>query len=281
MKHCLIIFSLLLNTAVQAQQLAPSTNTAPISLAIPAMDIDAAIKGDWRSDVNKARDGYRHPAQTLAFFGIKPDMTVLEITPGAGWYTEILAPALKRTGKYIAALQRDPDDEDKRAAKIWLDKVATDPQHFGMVNVVEFSNLTPGFGSPASVDAVLTFRNVHNWESIGTTKAMFHAFFDVLKPGGVLGVVDHRAKTDSDPKSSVNGGYLPQAYVIRMATDAGFVLSASSEINANAKDTKDYVAGVWALPPTLAMGKNDRDKLIAIGESDRMTLRFVKPPNTK
>jgi predicted methyltransferase len=239
--------------------------------------LDRAIAGDWRSPENTARDAFRHPRDTLAFFGIAPDQTVIEITPGGGWYSEILAPYLAADGHYIAALAKPSRPAGEAAADqqaIAL-KFAADPAHYGHAAAIEFDPTAPVFGPPASADAVLTFRNVHNWVMGGRQAGMFAAFFDVLKPGGVLGVADHRA--DAGPATDGRHGYITEQQVIDYATAAGFKLDARSEINANPKDRKDYPKGVWTLPPTLTLGDTDKATYQAIGESDRMTLRFVKP----
>lgn len=253
--------------------------------AAHAADVDPALRGTlegaWRSDANRARDRYRHPAETLTFFGVKPRDTVIEITPGQGWYAEILAPLLEPHGHYIAAVfdpasvpdaQREYQQKNRDRLR---DKFSADAEHFGAAKIVEVHSRQPVFGAPGSADVVLTFRNVHNWVQNGTEKEFFKAFFAVLKPGGVLGVEDHRAP----PGSALNpaSGYLPEAYVIQLATDAGFRLAAKSEINANPRDTKDYPKGVWTLPPTLREGDVNKEKYLAIGESDRFTLKFVKP----
>jgi predicted methyltransferase len=246
--------------------------------------VDKVLAGDWREPANVARDPYRHPRQTLAFFGIRRDMTVIEVWPSKGWYSEILAPYLRKKGHYIAAMslpERSGDEQAQASAQKALDglrgKFAKNPDIYERVQVLQFEPAAPVLGPPGSADAVLTFRNVHNWVQAGSEAQMFEAMFEVLKPGGVLGVVDHRA-ADGKELAEVNGsGYLPEAYVISLAVRAGFQLQARSEINANPRDTKDYPKGVWTLPPTLTLGDVDRDKYLAIGESDRMTLRFVKP----
>jgi predicted methyltransferase len=237
------------------------------------------LAGAWRSDKNKARDQYRHPKQTLEFFGVKTGQTLLEITPGGGWYTEILAPLLKGNGTYIAAVAqpKKPEGEAAQDKSALQKKFEGDATEYGEAKTVEFDSKAPNLGAPASADTVVTFRNVHNWVMSDTAPLMFKAFFDVLKPGGTLGVVDHRAAADADLAKIKQSGYLPQDYVIKLATDAGFKLVAQSEINANSKDTKDYEKGVWTLPPTLELGDKDKEKYLAIGESDRMTLRFEKP----
>ncbi len=243
-----------------------------------AMQLDQVLAGSWRSATNRARDAYRHPKATLQFFGIRPDQTVIEITPGGGWYSEILAPLLHDNGHYIAAVPAPGTDaEARRDGDALRRKFAADAARYGHAQVVEFDPRAPVFGPPGSADRVLTFRNVHNWVMTGTAPAMFKAFHVVLRPGGVLGVVDHRAADDAALAAVKPSGYLPTREVVKLATDAGFVLEQSSEINANPSDTKHYPKGVWTLPPTLALGQQDRAKYLAIGESDRMTLRFVKP----
>jgi predicted methyltransferase len=239
-----------------------------------------------RSEENRARDEYRHPTETLTFFGLQPTMSVLEIWPARGWYTEILAPFLKDKGQLTLANFRKNDgtieDEKKQfwarlAAKLDQD-IAKNPEHFGTVNVLEFD--PPGLMSLGNVnqyDMVLSFRNSHIWNEQGYLLDVFRSFFDVLKPGGTLGLVEHRSSRLSEISSRAGEGYLDEYYVISVARQAGFVLEDRTEINANAKDTKDYPKGVYALPPTLAMGNVDRQKYLAIGESDRMTLRFRKP----
>lgn len=242
------------------------------------------LAGQWRSEENKARDAYRHPRETLAFFGLKAGMNVVEITPGGGWYTEILAPLLKGQGKLTAAIV-DPATAASEGTKNYLDKsnakykekLAADPEHYGEVSVREFPMNAPAFGDPGSADLVLTFRNVHNFMAWNDDAAVFKAAFDVLKPGGVLGVTDHRAAPGTALEKTKESGYIPEDYVIKLATDAGFALAEKSEINANPKDTKDHEKGVWTLPPSFALGDKDKDKYSAIGESDRMTLKFVKP----
>lgn len=257
----------------------PATPTPPQSAEqLGLARLDQVLAGSWRSDTNKARDEYRHPKQTLEFFGVKPDQTVIEIAPGGGWYTEVLAPLLKDSGHYVAAFAADASsDYAKKNNDKYRELLQKDAAEFGPVQQVDFDPKAPVLGAPDSVDAVLTFRNVHNWVMADTAPLMFKAFFDVLKPGGTLGVVDHRAAAGAELEQVKGSGYLPQDYVIQLATDAGFTLVAQSEINANPKDTKDYEKGVWTLPPTLRLGDQDKDKYLAIGESDRMTLKFEKP----
>jgi predicted methyltransferase len=246
--------------------------------------IDTVLAGDWRSEANKARDAYRHPRETLAFFGVKPDQTVIEMWPGGGWYAEVLAPLLRDAGNYVGVIvdpAKQPDADGTAYAERTNSKLRAlfekRPDVFGKAKLLEAGNAAPALGEANSADVVLTFRNAHNWVMDGNEKAMFQAMYDVLKPGGTLGVVDHRAKPDQPAAEMKESGYLPEAYVIGLAEAAGFKLQAKSEINANPRDTKDYPGGVWTLPPRLAKGDADRAKYVAIGESDRMTLRFTKP----
>ncbi len=258
----------------QNGDLVPPTSASDFT----ASQLDTILAGSWRSPANRARDVYRHPKATLQFFGIQPDQTVIEITPGSGWYSEILAPLLMDNGHYIAALEAPASgNAAKSGAATLRAKFAADAAHYGKATFVEFNPSAPMFGPPASADMVLTFRNAHNWAEANTAPAMFKAFFAVLKPGGVLGLVDHRAVAGSKLDEDIKSGYLPVSYITKLATDAGFKLQASSEINANPKDDTHHPSGVWTLPPTYALKDKDHDKYAAIGESDRMTLRFVKP----
>ncbi len=283
MRHVLIACALAAGLSISIAAIARAQETA----AAPAhAEVDAALQqavaGDWRGAENTARDRYRHPAETLAFFGVKPDQTVIEITPGGGWYAEILAPLLRDKGHYIAAVvdpmavkeggSRDYQQKSKSGLEA---KFAAAPAQFDRARVVAYDPAAPVFGAPGSADVVLTFRNVHNWRSAGQAEGMFRGFFAVLKPGGVLGVAEHRANgaVGDDDKS----GYVGEQQVIAMAEAAGFQLDAKSEVNANPKDTKDYPGGVWTLPPTNKHDAEDNAEYRAIGESDRMTLRFVKP----
>ena len=262
------------------------SGAALLLIALPAFaaDSDTLLKhilnGDQRSAANKARDQYRHPLETLDFFGIKPDMTVVEIFPGGGWYTEILALFLKDHGTYYAA-GTDPDSESKYARKTaerFKDKVDGNKDIYAKVNITVLAPPDKtAIAPPGSADMVLTFRNIHNWLNGGYADEVFAAMYKALKPGGILGVVEHRGdpKTPQDPKAK--SGYVNQDYAIRLAEKAGFKFIAGSEINANPKDSKDYPKGVWTLPPTLRLKDADRDKYISIGESDRFTLKFARP----
>ena len=246
--------------------------------------MDAVLAGDWRDADNAARDAWRHPRETLAFFGVGPSQTIVEISPGGGWYTEILAALPGEKGGYIGVINDPAKSGNERAQNYYTeantklrDKLAARPDVYGEATLVEIDPKAPVIGEPGSADVVLTFRNVHNWVMAGNEAAMFQSFYDVLAPGGVLGVVEHRAaagKTLAEVKTS---GYLPEDYVIGLAEAAGFVLEEKSEINANPADTKDHPNGVWTLPPGNNHEEADAAKYAAIGESDRMTLRFRKP----
>jgi len=280
---------LLLMGICSALALASSVSTlaAPAAKSAPATSADAkldnVIAGKWRDPKNVARDRYRHPKQTLEFFGLKPGMSLIEITPGGGWYAEILAPYLNGSGTYTAAVvkPKKKEGEDAQDMDAIHKKFAGDATEYGNAKFVEFDGKAPNLGPDNSADMVVTFRNVHNWVMADTAPLMFKAFYSVLKPGGVLGITDHRANKGADLAKIKQSGYLPEDFVIKLATDAGFKLVAKSEINANPKDTKDYPEGVWTLPPTFALKDKDHDKYAAIGESDRMTLKFVKPGSDK
>ena len=239
----------------------------------------AAVSGAQRDAKNVVRDGYRHPQETLSFFGIRPDLQVLEILPGGGWYTEILAPYLKDDGLLaVASFGAEHPNEYLRGIHIkMVEKFDGAPDIYGQVAM----GLFQGEGylddfEDDSFDMALTFRNTHNWIRFGGIEEVFQAIYRVLKPGGILGVVQHRAAAGSDAKASAEQGYVPEAYLIRLLEDTGFELVDKSEINANPKDTRDYPEGVWSLPPSYRLGDQDRDKYTEIGESDRMTMKFVK-----
>lgn len=253
-----------------------------------AAAIAAALKGTHRVPGAADRDKYRHPAETMAFFGLEPTMTVLDVDPGTGWYTELLAPALAKQGRYLATGQVVPKDAGVVAYERspWSAFVAARfaafrakaPELYGKVETIPLDYEAPKLAiDSGTVDMVLMMREVHmmrNWGTLGTWLA---ETFRVLKPGGILGIEDHRAAPGTAPEDCAKTGYLPEAWVIAQVQAAGFSLVARSEVNANPKDTRDYERGVWTLPPELALGDRDRDRYAAIGESDRMTLKFVKP----
>lgn len=254
----------------------------------PATDasLEKLIAGPQRSAANRARDVYRHPKATLEFFGIRNDMTVMEVWPGkGGWWAEILAPLLRDHGRYIAA-NWDPKTDItyyQDGLKGFQAKLAADPATYGKAQVVALQYPNALSPVPAnSVDLALTFRNLHNW--LGTPeagKAMLAAIYTSLKPGGILGVEDHRAATGRPADAQVKLGYVDENAAIELARSVGFEFIGSSEINANPKDTKDYEQGVWTLPPTYRLGDKDHDRYAAIGESDRFTLKFRKPVDAK
>lgn len=262
----LIVAAALGSTALVAK---PASETA----------LTAATASPLRSEANRARDQYRHPVQTLSFFGIKPTDHVVELWPGGGWYTEILAPYLAEKGKLtVAAPAGRPSDGI--AAK--LDGNAT---AYGKVARANFPSSLGGTGvAPGTADAVLTFRNVHNWrmgylasDKADYSEAAFREIFTMLKPGGVLGIEDHRLSETASADRERSSGYIKVSTVRALAEKAGFKFAGASEVNANPKDTKDYPKGVWTLPPSFAEKDVDRARYAAIGESDRMTLKFVKP----
>lgn len=273
---------------VPARALATALVTASLSFALPAAAapnvdelLDAAIEGQHRSDANRARDVFRRPKMTLLFFGLQPNMNVVEISPAAGWYTEIIAPVVKDRGQYAAAVPKLDDSmpaamRDRDAA--YRDKLAKGRDIYGNARINAYDPAKPVFAPAGSADLVLTFRNVHNWAKAGNADAMFKGFYDALKPGGILGVVEHRAKPGTEFKRQIDSGYMTEDYVIKAAERAGFRLDASAELNSNWRDTTDHPGGVWNLPPNLrGVSEADKPKYLAIGESDRMTLRFIKP----
>ncbi|NVJ60024.1 MAG: class I SAM-dependent methyltransferase [Gammaproteobacteria bacterium] len=245
--------------------------------------LESAIKGDHRSDKEKARDQYRHPKETLEFFGFRPDMTVVEISPGGGWYTKILAPALKDKGTYIAA-HFDPESDVnyyKRSLAAFSENFVEKKETYGNFKMTVFNPPKKvAVAEPGTADMVLTFRNVHNWYMGGGEEglnAAFKGFYDALKPGGVLGVVEHRLPKNRDQEENKQSGYMRQDLVVSYAEKAGFKLVGESDVNANPNDTADHPYGVWTLPPSLRLKEKDQEKYLKIGESDRMTLKFVKP----
>ena len=250
--------------------------------AAPADDaaLRAAIDGAHRSAANRARDPARHPYEMLRFFGLAPTQQVIELSPGGGWFTEILAPYLRGQGRLYAAHESATDaSEYRRRSRQGFDaKLARDPALYGQVQVglmprtPRFADIAP----PGGADMVLTFRNVHNWIEANHLDATLQAAFAVLKPGGVLGVEEHRAPPGMSTDWIAKNGYVTEALMVERAQAAGFKLAARSEVNANPRDTKDHPHGVWSLPPTLRGGDVDRARFVAIGESDRFTHRYVK-----
>ncbi|EUC19763.1 UNVERIFIED_ORG: putative methyltransferase [Burkholderia sp. CF145] len=247
-----------------------------------ATSLDAAISGSQRSSQARARDVYRHPKETLQFFDLGPTQAVLEIAPGGGWYSDILAPYLRNAGQLYEAqylsTSADLAAEDSATDAAYRRKLANAPSVYGNVVVGTLqAGQFNGFDTNEKFDRVLTFRNIHNWIKDGQFDVNLRAFNGALKHGGELGVEEHRARPGTTVQQMIDSGYVTEAFVIEHAQAAGFVLVARSEINANPKDTKDYAHGVWSLPPSYEGGDVDRSRFAAIGESDRMTLKFVKP----
>lgn len=271
------LFASILIACAIAPQAAPAGAEAAHAAA-PSPDYAAVLSGAQRSDANRARDQYRHPAETLAFFGLRPDMTVVEIWPSSGWYTEILAPILAGHGKLYAA-HNNPAASERSAASVqrFRDKLATSDV-YRSVEVTSFGkNHYDSIAPLGSADMLLTFRNVHNMYIDDMAPQAFAAFHAVLKPGGILGIVDHRLPEDRPDDTMTSSGYMKRSTVIALAEAAGFRFVGESDVNANPKDTADYPKGVWTLPPRFIEDDSDRAKYAAIGESDRMTLKFVKP----
>lgn len=243
---------------------------------LQASTIEDAVINDERSAKNIVRDKYRHPIETLKFFQIKSNMTVIELSPGSGWYTEILSKYLYEEGKLIAAAYNPSvSDYAKRSREAYEKKLKSKISY----NKVEVVDLFSKLSDDATIDAVLTFRNIHNWidEDTKNLRKIFEQSYSALKPGGIFGVVEHRAKPETSLEDMRKSGYVTEELTINLAKEVGFTLSDRSNINNNINDTKDHPAGVWSLPPTLYLKDKDREKYIKIGETDRMTLLFSKP----
>lgn len=245
-----------------------------------------AVAGDWRLPADKLRDAWRHPVESLTFWGLQPGMTVVEFWPGAGWYTDILAPFLAETkGKLYAANLEPADEAAAKIVEAYKARLAAGKKLYGDVEVTAFGPTSGPVAPAGSADLVLFLRNLHNWMAAGIADKAFKAAFAALKPGGVLGIEEHRAESGKVQDVLAADGYVQQAYAIQLATEAGFKLAAQSEINANPRDTRDHPFGVWTLPPTRLSAPRgqpakpgfDHTKYDAIGESDRMTLKLVKP----
>jgi predicted methyltransferase len=269
----------------------PKAETDAQAAPAAATTIEAAVAGAWRRPEDRARDVWRHPVESLKFWGLKPGQTVVEFWPGAGWFTDIIAPFLAATGGRLYAANLQLDGGDPAAAAVveaFRRRINEDRRLYGDVQITAFG-ATSGEVAPAgSADLVLFLRNLHNWMAAGIAEKAFRDAFAALKPGGALGVEEHRATAGGVPDVLATDGYVQQAYVVRLAQEAGFQLAAASEINANPKDDHDHPFGVWTLPPvrrSSPRGKPDNAdfdhaKYDAIGESDRMTLRFIKPATT-
>jgi len=249
-------------------------------VAAGELSLPQVTAAEHRSEASRARDAQRHPVETLEFFGLTPAMTVVEILPGEGWYTEILAPYLAASGKLAVASHgtEGTNEYRRKSHEALMAKLDANPALYGAVDRrVMWQGDDVVLGPPGSADMVVTFRNTHGWINEGKLEAVYKACFNVLKSGGILGIEQHRAPAGADLAQSAVKGYVPEAYLIGVLEGLGFKLAGKSEINANPRDTKDYPDGVWSLPPVLRLGDVDRDRYVAIGESDRMTLKFVKP----
>ncbi len=281
------LFSLLLiscGRTAAAPGNSPTVSAAPVATESVDSKLTTVLAGAQRTEPERARDIYRHPRETLEFLGIAANMTVVELNAGQGWYTAILGPLLAGQGKLTATgadPNGPPDSEGTKNAKKFAERLSSDPTNFGKVStlVVDWKKAEASLGPDGSADMVVTFRNMHGSIRDNVFDNILSACYRVLKSGGTLGVEEHRAKADAstDPKVIGETGYVPEEYAIQLIERAGFKLAGKSEINANPKDTKDHPKGVWTLPPTLRLGDVDRDKYLAIGESDRMTLKFTKP----
>lgn len=269
---------------------AAGKGSTPPKVSAPALDpateqlLDAAIAGDHRSAQDKARDVYRHPKEALAFYGLTSTMSVIEVAPGAGWWTELLAPLLRDSGKLQVAMNTNLNGPGRRGLSETLARYTADPKVYGKVELINYAPAHGGkLGADGSADMVLVFRHMHGLIGNNLAPQALKLYFDALKPGGVLAIEQHRwpdALPYPERKEGwegANSGYIKEADVIALATAAGFRLVGKSEINANPKDTRDHPRGVWNLPPVLRDGAVDKDKFLAIGESDRMTLKFIKP----
>lgn len=265
----LSIRSLIAVVAITAMGYATSSAAADAALS-------AAVASPARAAGAIARDKARHPLEELTFFGINQKMNVVELWPGGGYWTDILGPYLAPGGHYTVALPPSGGEEGSSAAR-FRTRVAAEKGRLGTIHETTLGAGQFEIAPPGSADLVLTFRNLHNWMNDGYADQALAACFTALKPGGILGIEEHRGRSDVPQDPKAESGYVRQDVAIAMAKKAGFVLVASSEINANPRDTKDWPKGVWTLPPTLAMGDKDRDKYMAIGEGDNFVLKFQKP----
>lgn len=265
--------------AREAQPAARASRGGPQTLA-------EAVAGEWRLPQDRARDAWRHPVESLTWWGLKPGMTVVEFWPGAGWYTDILAPFLEATGGKLYAANLEPGDPaTTQIVEAYKARLADKPRLYGKVEVTAFGPTSGPVAPAGSADMVLFLRNLHNWLAAGIADKAFRDAFAALKPGGVLGIEEHRAEAGQVQDALASDGYVQQAYALKLAKEAGFILPQTSEINANPKDTRDHPFGVWTLPPTRLSAPRgqparpgfDHAKYDAIGESDRMTLKLVKP----
>ncbi len=255
------------------------TFMAPAHSASSAPDpaLAAAVASPARTIAFRARDGARHPTEELTFFGLHPSMTAVELWPGGGYWTEILGPYLKDQGRYYVALPPPGDPEEDRGVARWRARMAAEKDRLGALQETILGKGHYDIAPPGSADLVVTFRNLHNWMYDGYANEALKACLRALKPGGILGVEDHRGPANEPQDPRAKNGYVRQDYAIDLAQKAGFEFVGSSEINANPRDTKHWVDGVWTLPPTLSQGAKDRARYLAIGEADNFVLKFRKP----
>lgn len=263
--------------ALIAVTLLAFVGSAPSSAAAADAALASAVGSTARSATAVARDSARHPVEELTFFGLGPTMTVVELWPGGGYWTDILGPYLAAGGHYYVALPVKGDAEEDAVVKRFHARIATEKDRIGTLHETTLGAGHFDIAPPGSADLVLTFRNLHNWMDGGYVDEALAAIFKALKPGGILGIEDHRGRSDQPQDPKGKNGYVRQDYSIALAKKAGFEFVGSSEVNANPRDTKDWVDGVWTLPPTLSQGEKDRAKYIAVGEADNYVLKFRKP----
>jgi predicted methyltransferase len=237
----------------------------------------SAVASPARNPKAVARDAARHPVEELTFFGLTPKMTVVELWPGGGYWTDILGPYLAAGGRYYIALPAPGNAEEDTGAKRLRDHIAAEKDRLGPLHETTLGAGHFDIAPPGSADLVLTFRNLHNWMEDGYADEVLAAAFKALKPGGVLGIEEHRGRNDQPQDPKAKSGYVRQDHATALAKKAGFELVGSSEVNANPRDTKDWVDGVWTLPPTLSQGEKDRARYVAVGEADNFVLKFRKP----
>jgi predicted methyltransferase len=282
MKNQLVAKStLLVSLCLLASGVATATDSkSAMSAAAKAPDpaLVKAVADPTRTPKYVARDPFRHPAEELTFFGLGPKMTVVEIWPGSGYWTEILGPYLKPSGHYIAAVTvTGESQEEDKTTTAWRTRMEAQKDHVGTLTITGLGKGHYDVAPPGSADLIVTFRNLHNWMDGGYVDEALKGLYTALKPGGILGIEDHRGLDTKPQDPKAKSGYVRQDYTIALARKAGFEFVGASEINANPKDTKEYPEGVWTLPPTLALGDKDREKYVAIGESDNYVLKFRKP----
>ena len=238
-------------------------------------DLKNAVDNPFRKDSNKIRDKYRNPNETLTFFEVSRDKKILEIVPGSGWYSEIISYFMKNTNNFsVAIYDKPPVKILNKIQENFINYFTSNENNFGEINVIKINEDYGINDRHEKYDIVLTFRNTHNWLDSGNAKKLFKSINKVLKPGGLLGVVQHRANENSD--FNFKKGYVKESYLINLIENQGFKLSEKNEINSNPRDLKNYKKGVWTLPPRLVEGENNKALYLEIGESDRMTLKFIK-----